>query len=93
MSSMYNPPLYVRYGLKHRVELLGYYGISITLHPLFVLRISPHPIGNPIIHSANWGLMYCPIRSGKIIPRLEHIVCPCFPMCSCGVCLRIGLKS
>ena len=46
-----------------------------------------------VIHSENWGFMYCPIRSGQIIPILLHNVCPCFPLCSFGVCLRIGLKS
>lgn len=50
---MYNSPFCVRYGLEDRVELLWDYGVSVALHSLFVLRISAHPIGNPIIHSAN----------------------------------------
>ena len=34
MSSMYKSPLYVRYGLKHRVKLLGNYGISKAFQPV-----------------------------------------------------------
>ena len=44
--------------LENRVNLLWHYGISVTLHLFFVLLISAHPIGNPIIHSTYWGFMY-----------------------------------
>ena len=44
MSSMYNTPLYVRYGLKYRIKLLWNYGVSEAFK-------SVQCGGNPIIIS------------------------------------------
>ena len=54
MSSMYNPPLYVRYGLKHRIKLLGDYGVSEAFK-------SVHPGGNPMSHSTHVGFSWPPL--------------------------------